>query len=687
MNNKTNNSGSIVSIVLIILIAGLIYIGLNIGKDNIYIPNNSDDSIIDNGNNKNNNSNNNSNNNKNNNNNNNSSNNNNDKNNNNNNNYNNNNNNNSKKEVTLQFYLIGDKDVNITVGDNWNDPGYKVVGSDGKNYNNNVTINGIVKTNIVGDYTLTYTLKVGTTSKTLTRIVHVKAKQVSLKSISCNKSEYTIYVGGSVNITPKYTPSDTTQMGVTFTSSKTNIATIDSNGKVSGVAVGTTVITITSKNNSNIKATCTINVKKKESSPTQTQDGPEKIHFINIEMGDSILIESNGKYGLIDVGNPSNTGDSNFDVATGSGTTVLNYLNKVGVKHLEFIIGSHAHSDHIGGIQELVKKSNLVDKNTTFIYKQVYRDNSPYGEIILSEASRFSNIGYDWKSTAFLDIAKNSMSSKGATLLETSSHNSSSMSKLSASYVKNNDKWMDYITFQMGDLNFKIYNLYQYTESSGGRNYIDLNSNSLVTIVTSSNGKKVWLSGDLNVRSDYEKYYATRIGKVDVLKANHHGHAYSNSYSLMTNTKPSYFIIPYSGSTGIAAGAYVKSYGGKVYYSGMKGNGATVVTLSSNISISGNTKAFNYKNIWGSWNVNGESFDYIYVGSDGKLVKNDWVSDKGYWYYMNKNGLMTKSDWVKDNNKWYYLGADGKMYTGTKTIGGKSYTFDSSGACIKGDGC
>lgn len=425
--------------------------------------------------------------------------------------------------------------------------------------------------------------------------------------------------------------------------------------------------------------------------PTQVpKPKSSKIHFINVTDGDAILIESNGKYGLIDAANPSITGNSYFDVG-GNGKNVLAYLNKVGVNHLDFVIASHAHSDHIGGIQELVENSNLVDGNTTFIYKQIHRDSSKYGEIGLQVAGVFSDIDADWLSTTFLEKAKNIMSSRGATLLETAQHNSFNMGKLNASYVQNSDKWMDYITFNMGDLNFKIYNLYEYTQTSGGKTYIDLNSNSLVVIVKHSSGKRVWLSGDLNTRSSYESYYAERIGRVDVLKANHHGHRFSNSWGLMSQLRPSYFIIPNNGGTALAAAAYVNGYGGKIYYSGINGKGAVVVNIDSTITVSGTpANMATYKNNWVFWNYKDEKEYYAYIGNDGKLITNDWLYDSNYsgWYYLDKDGFMVSNDWVQDKGLWYYLGSDGKMYANrTATIGGKQYHFNSSGACDSGSGC
>ena len=427
---------------------------------------------------------------------------------------------------------------------------------------------------------------------------------------------------------------------------------------------------------------------------TTSSKTEEKIHFIKVDSSDATLIESNGKYGLIDVSNPFNTGNKLFDDSIGNGTMVLKYLQNLGVTHLEFIIASHPHSDHIGGIPELVNNSTLVDSNTTFIHKQFYKDDSPYGEIVMGYTSNFENIDYDWKTYEFLELAKSSMSKKGATLLETASHTSSNMNKLNASFVNNSDKWMQSIKFKMGDLTFNIYNLYPYTQVYNGKTYIDVNSNSLVVLVTASNGKKAYFSGDMNVRGSSEYYYASRIGKVDILKANHHGHQWSNSAGLITSLKPNYFVVPGKSINDmnhvVSAHAYVNSYGGKVYYSGYAPSNvnnptAIVINLGSSISVSeSDTKLTSSHNGWYHWLNNNETLYFTYI-KNGKMIFNDWILDKGKWYYLNSNGMMAYNQWIKNKEKWYYLGSDGAMYSGrTATINGNSYTFDNSGACVAG---
>lgn len=67
-----------------------------------------------------------------------------------------------------------------------------------------------------------------------------------------------------------------------------------------------------------------------------------EVHFIDVGQADSILIESEEHYMLIDAGN-------NDD-----GEMVTKYLQKEGVKKLDYVIATHPHEDHIGGMDDIL---------------------------------------------------------------------------------------------------------------------------------------------------------------------------------------------------------------------------------------------------------------------------------------------------------------------------------------------
>lgn len=71
------------------------------------------------------------------------------------------------------------------------------------------------------------------------------------------------------------------------------------------------------------------------------------VHYIDVGQGDSVLIESEGHFMLIDAG------ERNMS------STVIKYLNNQGVQKLDYIIATHPHSDHIGGLIYIIDEFQI----------------------------------------------------------------------------------------------------------------------------------------------------------------------------------------------------------------------------------------------------------------------------------------------------------------------------------------
>ena len=84
------------------------------------------------------------------------------------------------------------------------------------------------------------------------------------------------------------------------------------------------------------------NIETIENTEESIVDGELEVHFIDVGQGDSILIKQNGHNMLIDAG------DNKY------GQTVVNYLKENGVKKLDYVIGTHPHADHIGGLDDVI---------------------------------------------------------------------------------------------------------------------------------------------------------------------------------------------------------------------------------------------------------------------------------------------------------------------------------------------
>lgn len=68
-----------------------------------------------------------------------------------------------------------------------------------------------------------------------------------------------------------------------------------------------------------------------------------KVHFIDVGQGDAILVQTpSGQNMLIDAGENSR------------GDTVVDYLTSQGVTNLDVVVGTHPHSDHIGGLDTVI---------------------------------------------------------------------------------------------------------------------------------------------------------------------------------------------------------------------------------------------------------------------------------------------------------------------------------------------
>ncbi len=77
-----------------------------------------------------------------------------------------------------------------------------------------------------------------------------------------------------------------------------------------------------------------------------------------------------------------------------------------------------------------------------------------------------------------------------------------------------------------------------------------------------------------------------------------------------------------------------------------------------------------------------DSIGWCHVGANGYMEYNKWVKDSVGWCYVGSSGYMVTNAWVSSGGQWYYMNASGYMVTGRQLIGGKYYTFNSSGVWV-----
>ncbi len=70
-----------------------------------------------------------------------------------------------------------------------------------------------------------------------------------------------------------------------------------------------------------------------------------KVHYIDVGQGDSELIQVDGKNILIDAGN--------------NDSMAYNYLKQLGIKKIDYVMATHPHSDHIGGMTQIINEFDI----------------------------------------------------------------------------------------------------------------------------------------------------------------------------------------------------------------------------------------------------------------------------------------------------------------------------------------
>ncbi len=89
------------------------------------------------------------------------------------------------------------------------------------------------------------------------------------------------------------------------------------------------------------------------SAPSETTApvGDLIVHFIDVGQGDAILVITPDKRTALIDGGETNTG-------------IVQYLKSIGITHLDLVVATHPHSDHIGGLVQVLQ-AIPVDKVVT----------------------------------------------------------------------------------------------------------------------------------------------------------------------------------------------------------------------------------------------------------------------------------------------------------------------------------
>ena len=213
------------------------------------------------------------------------------------------------------------------------------------------------------------------------------------------------------------------------------------------------------------------NINKRINEVPVTSEERLEVTFIDVGQADSILLENEGHYMLVDAGN-------NED-----GPKLVNYFKNQNIHQFDYVIGTHPHEDHIGGLDNIIENFDI---------------NTFYMPDVITTTKTFEDV---------LDA----LGEKNMTL---------SIPKTNA-------------TFKLGDATVKV--LYVGTEDES-----DLNDTSIVLKVTYQNVSFL-LTGDASTKVE-EKLNQADLEST-VLKVGHHGSSTATNEKFLNTVNPKYAII------------------------------------------------------------------------------------------------------------------------------------------------
>ncbi len=236
------------------------------------------------------------------------------------------------------------------------------------------------------------------------------------------------------------------------------------------------------------------------------ENGDDRIHFLNTANSDAIIIESNGRFAMIDAGEGNNNPRRQTEYK-GYETEVVDYIKKVcknanGEVYLDFILGTHCHYDHIGCYHAVISDSEIG------IGKAYFKEFNP--EIAKDYEVERWKIGEIYNQI-MIDLA-----------------------------VRQIEVISDLPTEELifGDFVLQFYNTVTPDSLAGeGENAAS------VGIKVTKGEKIAFLAADITKSCGLEQLLGEKIGDVDLLKIGHHGYFGSSSKEFLAWLKPEIAIV------------------------------------------------------------------------------------------------------------------------------------------------
>lgn len=248
-----------------------------------------------------------------------------------------------------------------------------------------------------------------------------------------------------------------------------------------------------------------------------------KIHFLNTIWSDSILLETNNKFALVDTASPFYY------------PMVKKHLDDLNIKELEFILLTHFHVDHYGNMKNIIN-----DFKVKKIYLKKY-----YG------LDGTTSSGYDSNEEYIANEFKNYEN-----ILEAAKNNNTEI--IFFDEYNENMVTIDFmnISLELYDANNLLYELYSNPESEFyNQKCFNENFNSIGVFIK-VNDNNIFLGGDatcsntdikevkeLSIKMINRIYDRHNIDHIDIYKSCHHGGGGTNTLNLCKLLKAKYAII------------------------------------------------------------------------------------------------------------------------------------------------
>lgn len=315
-----------------------------------------------------------------------------------------------------------------------------------------------------------------------------------------------------------------------------------------------------------------------------------RIHILSLTSMDAILLESNGRFGMIDSGEDSDYPDGSdpryplrgeISKCAGCEEDVIRYMKSVGVtaENFEFYIGTHPHSDHIGTADDVIREftpervyiMEYADEyimtewglyDNLYVYNQMIEAAKEVGAVLIQnfspdapvtpvQGSFFEDPALPEENRKIDDreavvLTKEEVLDKYGIDAEemNESRNPEEIPEEGVTVIMDTDPNSVEIEpnvsttgnpkFSLGDMQIEIMNYsddYK-THPKPDANYFSLG------VKVSAHGKSAFFAGDIGAYDGDEIRLAPIIGKIDVLKLGHHGAATSSTEAFLQELNP-----------------------------------------------------------------------------------------------------------------------------------------------------